>query len=153
MANGLERDEVAVIRCNVDDATGEHLGADFMEGLLAAGARDIVITPAVMKKGRPGHVIEVLADAALAEALGVMLMESTSSIGVRISSASRLMLPREACTIETPYGTLPAKLVRLPSGRCRTKPEYEACRKLARENGVSVQDVYAAALAAAASVG
>jgi len=151
VADGLERDEVAVIRCNIDDTTGEYLGADFMDELLAAGARDIVIAPVVMKKGRPGHVIEILTDTELAETLGVMLIENTRSIGVRISSASRLMLPRETCTIETHYGTLAAKVVRLPNGRCRTKPEFEACRKLARENGVSIQDIYTAALAAAAS--
>jgi uncharacterized protein (TIGR00299 family) protein len=144
--DGLERDEIVVIRCNIDDSGGELLGAGFIDSLLEAGARDAWVQPVIMKKGRPGQVLEVLADADRAEALAVRILATTSSIGVRMSAVQRIKLPREACVVETPYGPVDAKRVRLPSGEHRITPEYESCRERATEHGESVQAVYLAAL-------
>jgi len=144
--DGLERDELVEIRCNIDDTTGELLGAEFVDALLQAGARDVVIQPVIMKKGRPGQVLEVLADPDQADHLAMFLLANTSTIGVRMSRVHRLMLPRETCTVETAFGNIAAKIVRLPAGRRRITPEYDACRARAQEHGVSVQEVYRAAL-------
>ena len=70
------------LSANVDDATGEQLAHDVAE-LLEAGAADAWITPVVMKKGRPGHVVSVLADPALAAPLAAVLTTETGSLGVR----------------------------------------------------------------------
>jgi pyridinium-3,5-bisthiocarboxylic acid mononucleotide nickel chelatase len=145
-AEGLQRDELVAIRCNIDDASGEHLGADLVDSLLEAGARDVVIQSVIMKKGRPGQVVEVLVDPHRAEELAAFLLANTSSIGVRLNRVTRFMLPRETCIISTAYGPIAAKAVRLPDGRRRIKPEYEACRAKAQEYGVSLQDVYRAAM-------
>jgi len=143
---GLKRDELMAIRCNIDDSSGELLGAEFIEKLLQAGARDVIIQPVIMKKGRPGQVLEVLADPDHADDLAKFILVNSSTIGVRMSLVQRLMLPREPCKIVTPFGEIEAKVVRLPDGRRRIKPEYESCRAKARENNVSVQEVYLAAL-------
>jgi len=143
---GLEADEMVVIRCNIDDLSGELLGADFVEAALGAGARDVVILPAIMKKGRPGQVVEVLAETARVNALARFLLEHTTTIGVRMSPVRRLKLPRETVVLTTPFGEVAAKQVTLPDGRRRIMPEYADCRRLAAERGASVQDVYRAAL-------
>lgn len=148
-ADGLERDELVAIRCNIDDSSGELLGAEFVDELLQEGARDVVVHPVIMKKGRPGQVLEILADPDRADDLATFLLASTSTIGVRMNRVRRIMLPREASVVETPFGDIAAKVVRLPAGRRRITPEYDACRARAREHGVSVQEVYRAAVRAA----
>ncbi len=148
-ADGLERDELVALFCNLDDQPGELLGADFVEMLLAAGARDVVVHPVVMKKGRPAQQLEVLVEAGAAEAMALHLLAHTSTIGVRLLPVRRLKLPREAVVLATPFGEVAAKRVRLPDGSTRTTPEYEACRALAARAGAPVQTVYGAALASA----
>ncbi|MBC7261724.1 MAG: nickel pincer cofactor biosynthesis protein LarC, partial [Chloroflexi bacterium] len=53
-------DEVVLLECNLDDATGQALG--YVQGLLLeAGALDVWCTPIYMKKNRPGVLLSVLA--------------------------------------------------------------------------------------------
>ena len=141
----LEQDELVVITTNIDNSSGELLGADFIDRLLNAGARDALIHPVLMKKGRPGHQLEVLAEPALAEELAQLILAHTSTIGVRMIPVRRLKLPREQLKVTTPYGEVSAKRVYLPDGTTRTAPEYQSCRELAERAGVPVQSVYRAA--------
>ncbi|MFW5829687.1 MAG: LarC family nickel insertion protein, partial [Planctomycetota bacterium] len=143
--DGLLCDEVAVLSCTIDDSPGELLGADLIDRLLAAGARDALLIPVIMKRGRPGQRLEVLAEPRLAEALAGLILSETSSIGLRIHREQRRMLPREACSVDTPWGAVAAKRVTLPDGSTRTRPEYQACAELARQTGVPVQRIHAAA--------
>lgn len=145
-ATGLERDELCVLFANIDDMPGELLGADLLETLLQAGARDAVIHPIVMKKGRPAHQLEVLVEPEAAARMAEVMLTHTSTIGVRTIPVQRFMLPRETVTVPTTYGDVVAKKVTLPNGRTRILPEYEACRQLARQHGVPVQEVYRGAL-------
>lgn len=142
---GLLEDEVVVLQTNIDNTTGELLSADFLDLLLRAGARDALLHPVLMKKGRPAQQLEVLAAPADAQRLAALILTHTSTIGVRMTTAQRLMLPREAVQLETPFGPVAAKRVTLPSGETRTQPEYEACRALAEKSGVPVQTVYRSA--------
>ncbi len=145
-AVGVERDELVVISCNIDDSPAELCGATLLDTLIQAGARDAVIRPVLMKKGRPGHQLEVLVPPDLAETMALRILSETSTIGVRMNPVRRIMLPREACVIRTAHGAIAAKSVRLPDGRCRITPEFESCLALAAEKGLAVQDVYLAAL-------
>lgn len=142
----LERDEMVSIHCNIDDSAGELFGADFVDTILESGAVDVVIHSVVMKKGRPGQLVEVLAPPSCADDVAMFILENTPTIGVRLVPVKRLKLHREVCTIATPYGDVAGKAVTLPSGRRRVSPEYEACRELAERSGVPVQDVYRAAM-------
>jgi uncharacterized protein (DUF111 family) len=117
-----------------------------VDALLKAGARDVTLQSAIMKKGRPGQVLEVLSDPERAEALATFLLTRTSSIGVRMNRWRRVKLPREACIVQTPFGDVSAKMVQSPDGRQRIEPEYESCHVRAGESGVSVNEVYRAAL-------
>jgi uncharacterized protein (TIGR00299 family) protein len=146
--HGFERDEVVTLRCNIDDSPGELLGSDLIDMLLQAGARDVTIQPTIMKKGRPGYLVEVLSLHGEAERLAAMLLFETTTLGVRMTDARRLKVQRVTGAVETSFGRVPVKIACFPDGRRRTKPEYEACLELARKHGVPVETVRAAALRA-----
>ncbi len=143
-SDAFVRDELVALYSNIDDSTGELLGADLIELLLRSGARDALLHSVVMKKGRPGLQLEVLVEPDRAERLAGVILAHTSTIGVRLVPVRRLTLPREAATVSTPFGEIAVKRVRLPDGTRRTTPEYEACRAAAAQHGVPVQTVYRA---------
>ncbi|MFN8525716.1 MAG: nickel pincer cofactor biosynthesis protein LarC [Chloroflexota bacterium] len=143
--DGLLADEVAVIETNLDDATGESLGYA-MERLFAAGALDVYFSPLQMKKNRPGVLLGVIAPPARARELAAIVLNETSSLGVRIRRSERLIAPRRVETVETPYGPVRVKIKTI-GGRETAAPEYEDCARIAGERGVRLAEVYAAALA------
>ena len=81
-AGRLERDDVRVLETTIDDATPEVLGS-LQERLLAAGARDVTVVPATMKKSRPGHLVKVIVKPGNVEAVARRLAEETGTLGVR----------------------------------------------------------------------
>jgi uncharacterized protein (TIGR00299 family) protein len=143
-AHGFVRDEMVVIEANIDDMVPE-LFEPAVEALLAAGARDVALAPIVMKKGRPGTLVQVIAEPDDRERLSSILLRETSTIGVRSYPVSRLTLPRRSRTVATEYGPVLVKVVTLPDGSERTAPEYEDCRRIARERRLPVAVVHAAA--------
>ena len=85
---------VAELRANIDDMTGEDL-AFACDRLRAAGALDVSLAPLTMKKGRPGHLLIVLAPLDLADALAAAILRETSTFGVRRVDCTRYELDRE----------------------------------------------------------
>lgn len=143
---GSELDSHTLIQTNIDDMPAELLGADFQALLLKSGALDVYLTPTVMKKSRSGLKLEVLCRAADAERLADLVLEHTTTLGVRFLSCSRKELPREMTTVATPFGAIGVKTVMLPSGNRRHKPEYGACEAAARAHQVPTYSVYLEAL-------
>ena len=127
-----DRSTVTKLESDLDDCTGEALGR-VIELLMAAGAREAHAIPIVMKKGRPGHQLEVICDGELAPALERIIFENTTTIGIRSMDMRRHALPRMPDDIETPYGRIATKLVVMPDGHVRAYPEYfsvvEACER------------------------
>lgn len=148
MAEPVEPDggEAWVLQADLDDATGELLGAHLQARLREIGALDVTLAPLLMKKGRPGHRLEAVCRAEARAALTSAILEETTTIGVRAHRVQRRELPRRQETVRTPYGEVGVKAVTLPSGRVRRTPEYEDCRARAEEAGATVQDVLRAAL-------
>jgi uncharacterized protein (TIGR00299 family) protein len=138
----------AVLEANVDDATGE-LVASCIEVLLAAGAVDAWATPITMKKGRPALTVSAIAPVALADTVTATMLRETTSIGVRRFDVTRTERPRRLIQVETPFGTIPVKVAEGPFGPPQVKPEFDACVAAARQRGVPVREVLAAALLAA----
>lgn len=130
-----------VIETNIDDSSAELLGSDFQDGLLKAGALDFHFTQALMKKGRPGLLLSVLSDAKRRDTLSDYILENTSSIGVRFYQAQRKTLDRRNIAIDTRFGTVQAKQTILPSGKKKTKLEYESIQLLAKQNEMSVSEL------------
>lgn len=138
----------AVLEANVDDATGELLGA-CIEALLEAGAVDAWAAPITMKKGRPAATLGALVPLAAADAVAGTLLRESTSIGLRRHDVSRVERPRETVDVETRYGRLPVKIARGDFGPPQLKPEFDACREAARAHCVPVRAVVTEALLAA----
>jgi uncharacterized protein (DUF111 family) len=137
-----------VVEANLDDATGELLGAA-IESVLAAGALDAWATPATMKKGRPAWVLSALAEEVRADDVAGAILRETTSIGVRRYPVSRVERPRRVVTVETAFGAIPVKVSAGSFGPPQVKPEFDACQAAARAQGVPVRQVVQAALVAA----
>lgn len=133
---------VAVLEANIDDSTPELLG-HAMERLLEAGALDVTLEPVYMKKQRPGVRISVLAAPEDQEKMAALLLEETTTIGVRFWQAERRVQPRTFVEVDTPYGRVRMKVT--PAG---SAPEFEDCRRLAAACGKPAREIYAAAIAA-----
>ena len=143
-----DRSTVTKLESDLDDCTGEALGR-VIELLMAAGAREAHAIPIVMKKGRPGHQLEVICDGELAPALERVIFENTTTIGIRSTGMRRHALPRTPDGIETPYGRVATKLVVMPDGHVRAYPEYSSVVEACERAGASFQDVFRATQAAA----
>lgn len=138
---------LSVIETTLDDATPQLL-AHVTAQLIAAGARDAFTTPASMKKGRAGATLTVLCDPAQVDALARIVFLETPSIGLRIRHEERRELPRAQATVVLPEGEVVLKVVTLPDGRRRARPEYESLAALARASGANLDDLSRRALAA-----
>jgi uncharacterized protein (DUF111 family) len=138
---------VVLLECNLDDMTGEALGYA-LEQLLAQGALDAWFTPIVMKKGRPATLLSVLCHPEDAPRLRQYLLRETTTLGVRWLDYQREIAQREVDQVDTPWGPVRRKIKLLEGGERRIKPEYEDCARLARENGIPLQQVIDAALRA-----
>lgn len=119
----------------------EQLGADFQQLLLQSGALDVYLTPTVMKKSRLGLKLEVLCRQADAERLANMVLEHTTTLGVRFVPCKRKELARDVIKVTTPFGEINVKAATLPSGKLRHKPEYAECQAAAREYKVPTYEV------------
>ena len=142
-----DRSTVTKLESDLDDCTGEALGR-VIELLMAAGAREAHAIPIVMKKGRPGHQLEVICDGELAPTLERIIFENTTTTGIRSMDMRRHALPRTPDGIETPYGRVATKLVVMPDGHVRAYPEYSSVVEACERTGASFQDVFRATQAA-----
>jgi uncharacterized protein (TIGR00299 family) protein len=138
-----ETDHV-VVECNVDDLDPRVLPV-VIERLLASGALDASVTPIVMKKGRPGHLISALAPTAVLDAVVQVLLRETTSLGCRSYPVRKHHLSRRMETVDTPWGPVAVKSAMAGGKILRRVPEFEACAELARKTGVPVRDILAAA--------
>ena len=147
LPDSTAEENIFVLATNVDHLTGEQ-AAFVAENLRDAGALDVWMTPVLMKKGRPGLVLEMMVSPEQVSQLVSMLMEQSGTLGVRISETPRLVADREIVTVETEWGAVDVKLGRFPHG-VRARAEYENCARIAREHGVPIERVASAAESAA----
>lgn len=141
-----------LVEANIDDMAPE-LYDHALERLFEAGALDAFVTPIVMKKGRPAHTLSVLVERAKLEPVLTALFRETTSIGCRLLAVEKRALERVSVEVSTPWGPVPVKLSRLGGEVFGRRPEYDACRRLARAAGVPLRAVIEAATMAAAKIG
>jgi pyridinium-3,5-bisthiocarboxylic acid mononucleotide nickel chelatase len=141
------RETIDVLACDVDDMSPEYL-AGVAEKCRQEGALDVILLATTMKKGRPGTRIEVIcAPADTARLEGLLLSESTT-IGVRRTSATRAVLPRDEEHVEVCGHRIRVKVVTLPDGARRAKPEFDDVQAVALATGRRAADIYLLALGA-----
>jgi len=147
-ASGLRGDEVVEIAANIDDLNPQiydHLS----EQLFAAGARDVTLTPTIMKKGRPGIILSVLADPVQRDRIAELIFRETTTIGVRFHPMARLKLERKIVEVQTRFGAIRVKVSGDGSHPSTIAPEYEDCRRAAGAHNVPLKSVIEEASAAA----
>ncbi len=134
-----EGDDVVVIEANIDDMSPQHFELA-LERLFAAGARDAWLTPIQMKKGRPALTLSALAAPADERAVARTMLAETTTIGVRVRTERRYVLPRALALVDTPYG--PVRVKRTDLGeRTRVQPEYDDLVRIARERELPLAEV------------
>ena len=144
-----ERDEeLAVLETNVDDQNPQFYSY-LTERLLEAGAIDVFMSAIVMKQGRPGVKLTVLAPPACRQACEELILTETTSLGVRSYAVRRRALAREIVTLETDFGPIRVKVARHLGQVASVSPEYRDCVAAARAKAIPLKQVWQAALAKA----
>jgi pyridinium-3,5-bisthiocarboxylic acid mononucleotide nickel chelatase len=138
---------VIQIETNLDDFHPQAYET-VMERLFRAGALDVTLTPVIMKRGRPGVVLTILATAETAAEVAQVVLEETSSLGVRIQEIDRWVLPRRIHTVRVQGGPVRVKVAQTRQGRTKAAPEYQDCKRIADRSGRPVQEVLEAAMVA-----
>jgi uncharacterized protein (TIGR00299 family) protein len=131
---GGTTERLILLACDIDDMDPEYL-ASAADELRDAGALDVTLLQVIMKKGRPGSRLEVLAKPADADRLESLVFSRTTTIGVRRTEASRTALPREARTVQVFGHPVALKVVTLPDGSTRAKPEHDDVARVASASG------------------
>ncbi len=142
----LPNDEITELTANIDDMTGEEIGYAF-ERILEAGAVDVYVVPAVMKKNRPGNILNVLCRKEDKDKVISAVFLHTRTIGIRENVMHRYILDREIEVLETPLGSVRFKKVS-GYGVNREKPEHDDLKVIAQKGGMSITQAgdYAIAL-------
>jgi pyridinium-3,5-bisthiocarboxylic acid mononucleotide nickel chelatase len=137
----LDTDEMIEISANIDDLNPQ-IYDHVMEKLFAAGARDVTLTPTMMKKGRPAVTLSVITEPANRDAIAEIVFAETSTIGIRFHSVARLKLAREILEVETRWGKIRVKVSGAHGRAANTiSPEYDDCRRIAAAHGVALRVV------------
>jgi uncharacterized protein (TIGR00299 family) protein len=146
-AAAAAREPVVVVACDVDDMSPEYLAA-VADRAREDGALDAVLIGTTMKKGRHGTRIEILARPYDADRFEALLLRDTTTIGVRRSEVSRVVLPREEVSVDVLGHPIRLKIVSLSEGGQRAKPEFDDVQRVALATGRRPADIYQLALSA-----
>ena len=146
-----DTDYVSRLVCEIDDMQPE-LMAHAEQRLLAAGALDVVREAVLMKKGRQGTRLAVLARPADRDELAELIFRETTTFGLRMERVQRRKLHRRIVEVATPYGAVQVKVGLWQGEAIKAVPEYEACARRAEETDVPLRRVYEAAQQAASSL-
>ncbi len=130
-----------LLECNIDDMSPE-LHGYLAETLFEAGAADVFFTPIVMKKSRPAVMLSVLCAPQDEERLADIVLRESTTFGLRRTEVAKTRLDRELSTIVTSLGEVRVKTGLRAGRRLKAKPEYEDCRRIARERGMPLREVY-----------
>ena len=127
----LIQEEMLVIETNIDDMNPQYFDR-VMEQLFAGGARDVFLAPMQMKKNRPATLLTVICQPLQRDRLAEIILQETTSIGLRYYPVSRLTLKRATRKVRTRYGEVTVKIAEQPDGTRRAMPEYEDLKRIAK---------------------
>ncbi|WP_432536954.1 nickel pincer cofactor biosynthesis protein LarC [Kineococcus arenarius] len=141
-----------VLEANVDDLD-PRLWPVVLERLLAAGAWDAWSAPILMKKGRPAHTLHVLSPPELADALGGIVLEETTTLGVRRTPVTRDVLEREWVGVDVDGERVRIKVGHRRGRVVQAMPEFADVQAAAQRSRSPARAVLTRAHAAAALAG
>jgi len=94
----FQQDTVQILETNLDDISGEVLG-NMIDKIIANGAKDVTVAPAITKKGRPTNLVSVICDSSSVNTVLNTLISETGTLGIRIRSSSRFVVPRVTISV------------------------------------------------------
>ncbi len=128
------------LEANIDDQTSEQISYA-MNLLLDMGAKDVFVTPIVMKKSRMASKLTVLIDPREKNKFIKAILNHTTTLGVRYSIKKRTIMNRNILNVDTTYGTVRVKVASFENIK-HYDIEYEDCAKLAKLHNVSIKNIY-----------
>ena len=137
----VDVNEACLMECNIDDMNPE-MYEGVMKNLFEKGALDVFLTPIIMKKSRPAVKISVICDDRRRHDLEEVLWNETTTLGLRVNRIVKRMLRRDNSDVQTAYGPVSMKNAYLRGKRIKRKPEYEDCKRLAKEHSVPIKTIY-----------
>jgi uncharacterized protein (TIGR00299 family) protein len=139
--NSATTEKAVMLECTIDDMTAEALGYA-LESLLEAGASDVNLIPATVKKSRPATILSVLCSTELEHQIKKQIFSTTTTLGVKSIPITKTTLDRKSDTRETSYGKVTIKQALLDGKVIRSKPEFDECAALARQHSIPLSEVY-----------
>jgi pyridinium-3,5-bisthiocarboxylic acid mononucleotide nickel chelatase len=140
-------DRVVQIETNLDDLNPQAYET-VIDRLFSLGALDVTLTPVIMKHGRPGVVLAVLAAREKADQVARAMLRETTTLGVRIQEVTRRVLPRRMESVRIGGHEVRIKVAALGPGEHKAAPEYQDCKRIAEQSGRPIREVMEAALVA-----
>ena len=138
--NSLSKDIKALLETNIDDMSPELLGR-FVEYSISLGALDSWITPYYGKKNRLGHKLTLLCNIEDIEKFSNLIIDETSSLGVRLSKIDRLEANRKIMLFDSSFGKINIKMKYLDNELHSVKPEFEDVNKISKDTGKSLLSI------------
>jgi hypothetical protein len=136
----LKEENATVIECNIDDMNPERYEF-IMDRLFEAGVADAWLTPIIMKKSRPANQLSVLCASEKVNMIKEIIFRHSTSIGLREYTIKKSVLPRIEKVVQTKFGYITIKQSEFEGKIVRSKPEYEACKSIAKEYNISIEEV------------
>ena len=141
VASTSKNEKVAVIETNIDDMNPQFY--DYLiEKLFTLEVLDVFITPILMKKSRPGHLLTVICSSEKLLSVTDFLLRETTTLGLRWREEERAKADREVRDLQTKYGKIHLKLGKWGGNIVNISPEYEDCKRLALETRVPLKDIF-----------
>ena len=140
MKNPAKKEDTILLETNIDDMNPQ-LYEYVMEKLFAKGALDVYLTPIIMKKGRPGTMLSVLANKHDVKNLSDIIFKETTSLGLRVQEVGRIKVERKIKEIKTRFGKSHVKIAFDGKEILGINPEYEDCKKIAIKKGIPLKRV------------
>lgn len=141
--NQLQQDTVHIIETNVDDVSGEVIG-QMIDELIAKGAKDVTVSPAITKKGRPTNLVVVICNSSNLNSLIETLVAETGTLGVRIRTSNRYVVPRISVSIPITISgknfTVQCKIVKHDKTIKHFKVEANDIKLVAESLGISFRE-------------
>ncbi|MBM3523851.1 MAG: LarC family nickel insertion protein [Alphaproteobacteria bacterium] len=121
-----ERDEVAVLRFEVDDQAPEDLAVGLDRLRAEPGILDVVQAPVFGKKGRMAIQVQVLVRVDAIEQAAARCLAETTTLGVRLERVERrIVARREAAVPDGGTTTARVKIATRPDGAATVKAEMD----------------------------
>lgn len=136
-----------LLQANLDDMNPE-LCPHISDKLFRLGANDVYWIPIVMKKGRPGLMLNVLVDRSLLDTVKETVFRETTTLGLRYFPVTCHRLARKVVQVPTPWGQVSVKIGYYQGEEVQFAPEFQDCERIALEHGVPLKQVYDAVRAA-----